>query len=717
MTFIDDEALGRLLGVVAREGAAEAEVLDDRYELGDWLGEGGMGAVYAAWDREAERDVAIKRMTRDDTADRARFEREVEALSRVQHPALLGYLGHGTAEGASYLVTERLFGTTLAERLPRGPLSVADTVVVGRRLAGGLAALHAAGLVHRDVKPSNVFLCDEAPALARLIDFGLTLDLDARTRLTATGALLGTPGYMAPEQVRGDEVGPEADVFGLGCVIHECLVGAPAFEAEETEVLLSKLLLESPPSLAELRDDLPEGLAELVARMLDKRPEARPSAGLVAERLEAFETSQPTVRLGDEPAPEVELASGAIVGEKYEIRRRLGGGGMGVVYEAQNRELDKAVAIKVMRRGDREADELRFLREARATSRLEGEHVRRVLDVGRMEQGAPFMVMELLRGRDLAQVLAEDGPLPIAEAVGHVMDACEALAEAHGLGIVHRDLKPSNLFVARRRGGGALLKVLDFGISKVAASRNEVTITEPEAVIGSAAYMSPEQLKGAKHVDARSDLWSLGVVLYELCTGELPFTGTGAAAVGARIATEPPAKLREARPDAPVGLEAIVERCLAKDPDERFADVEALAAALAPYRGAAVEEMVPSGSSEGRRSVVPLLVVGALGLLGLGMWWRAGEAETSTAVEASAPAVAVPPRAPSVSTPTATPEPLVTSPRQEEEAAPPAAPSASAIVEPTAKPAAAMRPPVPRVSPPPAPPGTVNVADPALSRW
>jgi serine/threonine-protein kinase len=229
----------------------------------------------------------------------------------------------------------------------------------------------------------------------------------------------------------------------------------------------------------------------------------------------------------------------------------------------------------------------RFAREARAAARLKSEHVVRIFDVDEDDDGTPFFVMEHLSGRDLEQICEEEGPLEPGRAVEYVLQACEAVAEAHALGMVHRDLKPANLFVVRRRGSD-VVKLLDFGITKAAADGgDEVSITSPASIIGSPLYMSPEQLKSSKDVDARADIWALGVVLYQLLTKKTPFEGATASELAAKIASDAPTPLRDRRAGIDPLLATAVERCLAKDPAERFPDVVALAGALAPFARAA----------------------------------------------------------------------------------------------------------------------------------
>ncbi len=283
------------------------------------------------------------------------------------------------------------------------------------------------------------------------------------------------------------------------------------------------------------------------------------------------------------------LAEGDVIAGKYRVEQVLGVGGMGAVVAAAHLDLGRRVALKIMLPELAESPEFaaRFIREARAAASITGEHVVRVFDVSKMDDGTLYMVMELLDGRDLHQVLKERGPLPIDEAAGWLLEACDALAEAHARGIVHRDLKPSNLFIVEQAGMKGVLKVLDFGISKStglqAAHDGGPTLTAADSILGSPYYMSPEQIRNARTVDARADLWSLGVILHKMLTGFLPFESDSLGEHLSMIAADPPAPLRLRRPDAPEALEALVLRCLEKDAALRFQNIGQFAAALAPF--------------------------------------------------------------------------------------------------------------------------------------
>jgi eukaryotic-like serine/threonine-protein kinase len=261
---------------------------------------------------------------------------------------------------------------------------------------------------------------------------------------------------------------------------------------------------------------------------------------------------------------------------------------MGAVVAARHLQLDTKVAIKFLlptMLGNEEAAS-RFAREARAAVKITSEHVARVFDVGTLESGAPYMVMEFLEGGDLAAWLQQRGPLPVEQAVEFVLQACVAVADAHGLGIVHRDLKPANLFCVLRSDGQFLIKVLDFGISKLTdpgASGAGMSVTHTSAVMGSPLYMSPEQMQSPKGVDSSTDIWSLGVVLFELLAGTVPFGGETFGEIAVKVATLPPPPMREFRPDVPAGLEAAIRKCLRPDRNDRHRNVAELAVALLPF--------------------------------------------------------------------------------------------------------------------------------------
>jgi eukaryotic-like serine/threonine-protein kinase len=285
------------------------------------------------------------------------------------------------------------------------------------------------------------------------------------------------------------------------------------------------------------------------------------------------------------PFDESGIRIGDVLANRYRVERVLGQGGMGTVLAARHVALGERVAIKLLRpqalkvRGASE----RFLQEARAAAKIKNEHVARVVDVAALDDGSPYMVMEYLEGRDLGAVLEHTGPFPIAQAVDDVLQVSEAIAEAHQLGIIHRDLKPANLLRVRTPDGEPLVKVLDFGVSKFVDSDSEHGLTRTNELVGSPYYMSPEQMQQSKSVDLRTDIWSMGVILFELITGKLPFDGESVMQLAIRVATEPAPALRSLLPTAPPELESILFKCLEKDRRRRYDTLAELSVALSPF--------------------------------------------------------------------------------------------------------------------------------------
>jgi serine/threonine protein kinase len=320
--------------------------------------------------------------------------------------------------------------------------------------------------------------------------------------------------------------------------------------------------------------------------------------------------------MADEVTPKLP-EPGHIVGGKYEVVRPIGKGGMGVVFEAVHVRLQQRVAIKMLFPHARDAPGAieRFEREARAAGQLRSPNVARVLDVETAEGELPFIVMEFLEGNDLDDEIAGAGRLPVEDSVDYILQACCAMREAHHLGIVHRDLKPANLFLCRT-ADGPLIKVLDFGISKI-TSEIDGRLTGPLQTMGSPVYMSPEQLRGLRDVDARADLWALGVTLFELIAGRPPYVGTVTSTIAAILSDAPPTP-SSLRRGVPVGLDDVVLRALAKKPGERYQDAEGFAEALVPYASAdGVKRLRASMAAPldapGSRRLTPLSVAATTG--------------------------------------------------------------------------------------------------------
>jgi eukaryotic-like serine/threonine-protein kinase len=342
------------------------------------------------------------------------------------------------------------------------------------------------------------------------------------------------------------------------------------------------------------------------------------------------------------PTPAASPTSpGAILAGKYRVERILGQGGMGVVVEARHIALDDRVALKFLLPEYAQHPEAsaRFLREARNAVKIKSEHVARVSDVGTLDSGAPYMVMEYLEGRDLADTLEKAGVLAVPDAVDYIIQGSEAIAEAHSYSIVHRDLKPANLFLSKRPDGSPIVKVLDFGISKGGGQVDNLTKTT--AAMGSALYMSPEQLQQTRSVDHRTDIYALGISLYELLAGKQPFYADTLPQLVGAVLTGTPTPLLELRPDIPPPLAAVIERAYARDRGQRFQSIGEFVVALAPWappRSATTIERVARMSG----LPTPELTLGSSGVFAP----PSSLSPTSPAAPSPAPQAAPTPQAP-----------------------------------------------------------------------
>ncbi|MFL6262428.1 MAG: protein kinase domain-containing protein [Thermoanaerobaculia bacterium] len=569
------------------------------YRILERLGGGGMGVVYKAVDLKLDRPVALKFLSSQRGAaeeHKRRFIREARAASALDHPNICTvYEIDETPDGALFIAMALCEGETLRDRIARGPLPVSEAVAIAEQVAAGLARAHSRGIVHRDVKPANVIVAPDGRV--KLVDFGIA-KLSDQSRLTRAGTTVGTAGYMSPEQLHGEEPDPRTDVWSLGVVIYEMMTGHSPFEAESETETVKAILRRAPQPMASLRSGVPPALERTVERALAKRLEDRTASmdAMSAElrRLAAglatpSRASDPDRTVVEIPAPPPlpplpvpetrEGLHGQAVGP-YEILEILGGGGMGVVYKARDTRLARIVALKFLPpelTRDREA-KMRFEQEARAASSLDHPNLCTILEMGEAPDGRLYMAMPCYDGETLRRKI-ERGRLAVEEAVDVALQIARGLAKAHRNGIIHRDVKPANLIVT----SDGVVKILDFGLAKLAGS---AAISRTGSSAGTPAYMSPEQARGDE-VDPRADLWSLGVVLYEMLTSRRPFRGEREQAVIYSILHESAQPLRELRPETPPELARIAERLMAKEPADRYPTVEEAIADLRTLQGGA----------------------------------------------------------------------------------------------------------------------------------
>jgi serine/threonine protein kinase/Tol biopolymer transport system component len=566
------------------------------YRILDRLGGGGMGVVYKAVDLKLDRPVALKFLAGQRGASeegKQRFMREARAASALDHPNICTiHEIDETGDGALFIAMTLCEGETLRDRIERGPLPVAEAVAIAGQIAAGLACAHERGIVHRDVKPANVIVAPDGRV--KIVDFGIAKLAD-QSRITRAGAAVGTAAYMSPEQFHGEDADPRTDVWSLGVVIYEMVTGRPPFAGDSETEMARAILGRSPRPMASLRPGVPRALEGLVRHALAKRPEDRLEsmetmrAGLrdLAAALSAPSFSDDDRTLVDLPtAPSLPLGTGPLEtagppGDRvgpYEILEILGGGGMGVVYKARHIRLARVVALKFLPpelTRDPQAKE-RFEQEARAASSLDHPNLCTILELGETPDGRLYLAMPCYDGETLRRRI-ERGPLPVPEAADIALQIARGLSKAHRSGLVHRDIKPANVIVTT----DGVVKILDFGLAKLAGA---AAISQTGSSAGTPAYMSPEQARG-EEVDPRTDLWSLGVVLYEMLAGRRPFRGEREQAVVYAILNERAQPLRELRPETPPELARLVERLMAKDPADRYASVEEPLAELRAFAG------------------------------------------------------------------------------------------------------------------------------------
>jgi serine/threonine protein kinase len=586
------------------------------YRIENPLGRGGMAQVYYAWDLSLERPVALKVIDaryRHSPAYASRFVREARAVATWRHENIVQIYYADEQDELYYFAMEYIEGldlgglmrqyTDAGETMPHD-----DVLRIGRAIAGALDYAHQKGVIHRDVKPSNVMLSQDARIV--LTDFGLALDIQQGS----VGEVLGSPHYVAPEQARhsADAV-PQSDLYSLGVILYEMLTGTVPFDdPSATSVALQHVTMPPPPP-REVNPELNAETEAVLLQALNKSPQERYATGQAL--LDALETSlhtapappspelpplpaavQPSARrmsqisASDKIASHLRtqatptgsapsLPSGAdLIGlelDEYRLEALLGHGGMARVYRGVDVRLDRYVAIKVIDTPFRaDADYLaRFEREAQAIARLEHPHIVRLYRYGE-DKGLLYMAMQYVDGADLGAILqsyrADDDFIEPEDAERLVCEICQALDYAHAQGIIHRDVKPANVMLNKQ--GQAILT--DFGLALLTEAGTRGLI------FGSPHYIAPEQAISSANVVPQSDLYAVGVILYEMFTGQLPFEADDPLDVAMLHMTETPRPPRKVRPELDAAIEAVILKAMAQEPQDRYTSGAALSTAL-----------------------------------------------------------------------------------------------------------------------------------------
>lgn len=535
------------------------------YRLERLLGQGGMAQVYYGCDIALERPVAIKVMQGQADENQARhFVQEARMMARWRHPHIVQIYAAGEADGRFYFVMEYIDGPDLAQWLAAqpAPLPFAEALRIGTAVAAALDYAHAQGVVHRDVKPKNILLAQDGRIM--LTDFGLALAAGGGS------AGDGTPHYMAPEQVRQNtQATPQTDIYALGVTLFEMLTGHLPFADPSAAAVALQQVTQPPPSPCQLRPDLGQAAASVLLRALAKDPNERYENGrtLMAALAQALTIADATDELLGQQLDE------------YRLETLLGQGGMARIYRGYDQRLQRYAAIKVIAvsHRDSEAYRARFQQEAQAIARLEQPeahpNIVRLYRYGEVND-LFYMAMQYIEGENLRQRLdryqQQGQQMPPSELLSIICEVCAALDFAHARGIVHRDVKPANIMI--NATGRAFLT--DFGLALPDARQ-----TKGE-VFGSPQYIAPEQAISSAAAVPQSDLYAVGVILYEVVTGRLPFAAADPLDTAMMHMGEPPPPPQQFRPDLSPDVAAVILRCLDKDPAQRYATGQALCAAL-----------------------------------------------------------------------------------------------------------------------------------------
>ena len=571
------------------------------------LGAGGMGSVYLVRSPGGT-PYALKlldpEMAKSDPDFKVRFMREAEFAMTLHHRNLIPVLdaGEDPELGVCYLLMSYMPGGSVKERVrAQGRFPVAEAVSIVARIAAALEVAHYHGVIHRDIKPDNILFDDDGTP--RLGDLGVArFKEDARrVERTAKGAIIGTPAYMAPEQMMDAHgIDARADIYSLGVVLYEMLAGKRPYEGCSAMELMAKAVKGEPlPDVREANADVPESVAHALALMTAPKPEDRPrnvrdvvalldralggtGFGPAAMPGEA-QQEKPTPAASAEPEDGTD-ASLFRPGEEfrgYMVERQLGAGGLGTVWLVRHQVLDTLFAVKILNPGVAEETPEhveRFVREAKLATKIRHPSLVAVHDAGYdASKGVYFLVMDYVKGDTLRDAIAFGGALPEKEAVRIVLQVADVLAAAQRFGMVHRDLKPENVMLTKE----GTVKLLDLGVAKISGGIDSLK-TKANAVFGTPAYIAPEQAIDASAVDTRADVYSPGVILFELLAGQRPYLGdTPAEVLRQLLDSAPIPDVRTVNKNVSPKVAEVLARMCAKRPDERLASPTAVIEAFA----------------------------------------------------------------------------------------------------------------------------------------
>ncbi len=563
--------------------------IDDRYEIIDVLGSGGMGQVYRARRIRLGDEVAIKVMQATHSAPpelRQRFLRESRACAQLRHPNIVGILDFDfDASNQPFMVMELLSGPSLREEIElEAPMPPARVAAILEPVAAALQLAHDRGITHRDLKPANIVVhrYESGERVYKVIDFGLAAMKAAsdETRLTDPAMFLGTLAYAAPEQVRGDGVTPATDVYALGVIAYEMLTGARPFDAGNRVTLINQMLTVRPVSPAVHRSGLSETIDRAVMRALDKDPLQRWRSA--TDFVNALRDA------GGEAEPE--RAGGGGLLSRYELGGLVGRGRLGsLIYRGTHRALGIPVAIRILKRDEQphwDAVRARFLLEAR-TQQVPHPGLLQVRDFGEDDQNV-FLVTDFVEGPSLRQALAESGAFPWPRASALLAQALDAVTALHRSGGFICGVNPDMVRIraggAGRAGraGGEQIVVSSAGIRSVQdvlATMREQELRGQEASEHELPYVAPEVMMGGAP-DVRADVFTMGVLAYEMVTGRQPFRAASVPELlGQMLQVTPPAPVTIV-PSVPAAASAAILRAIHGPLAGRFESIEQFARAL-----------------------------------------------------------------------------------------------------------------------------------------